>query len=58
MKNLQSLTKHEILQWANQKACCEYKSIEELGDCVAYLGILEAAHPKAFGQKKVKCKKR
>ena len=58
MKNLQSLTKHEILQWVNQKSCSEYKSIEELGDCVAYLGILEAVHPKAFGNKKIRCKRK
>ena len=50
-----ALTKNDLLHWINQRACCEYKNLEELGDCVAYICLLDVVHPKSFASKKIKC---
>jgi len=56
MKSGQTMQKQDLLDWINEKAATEYKSIETLGDCIAYLNVLDVVHPRIVTFKKLRCR--
>ena len=56
MKSPMPLKKQDLIDWVNERACTVYRSIEELGDCVGYVMILDALHPKLVAVRKLKCR--